>query len=527
MKTFGTTNSDYGTACIQTEDCGSLLLTGGGASNSANVQFGVVKTGYDGTLEWQKVFQFGSFSTAVDAVLSDNGYCIVGSTGGSFNSQELFVMQLDVSGNEVWKYHYNFATNGLPVQLVKCQNGDLLCLAVSSYNSGSYPAALIMRMNASGDVIWTRTYSGFNGVSPKALVELSDGSLVFTCAVRLDNQTYPEHVAVTKTDASGIPIWSKVFTTDYLEEPRDMITNANDELFIVGQTYFIENEWDGFFMKLNSEGDLQFDVHYDAGTFQGEIFRDIILDNAGNALVLGDAGGFNERNISILSLQQLNGARNWSYKYPLSPMFTNYPSDMCLSFNNGIVFTGDVRPPGYFRDAALFRSDAQGIIACYTEPINFDTQSYVFEVSDTTIASFDFGEVARGTFTFDFPFDPITEKVVCSEMEPFSFVSHTIGGTCPKICVDFISEELGNVDNWNWEFEGATPSYSSVQNPEDICYPQGGQYKVVLTVSNTEGSSEIEHWVTIPQLDCPLGEIPNVFTPNGDQVKHGFLQLDR
>lgn len=523
MKTFGTQSSDYGTACIQTEDLGSLLLTGGGIANGAGVHFGVAKTSYDGTLEWQNLYQSGSFSLAYDVVVSENGYCIMGSSGASFNNQEMFLMQIDLAGNEVWKYHYDLATNGLPVQLLKCQNGDLLCLGVSNYNTGGYPAGLIMRLDSNGNVLWSKSYAIFNGITPRGIAELSDGSFVFTGLVKHTNLTYPDHVLVSRLDGTGVPIWSKIFSTDYLEEPRDLVCNENDEVFIAGQTYIPNNEWDGFLLKLDQEGNSLFDIHYNAGTLQGEIFRDIALDNQENVILLGDIGGFNERNLGMLKVNASNGAIDWSYQYPLSPMFTNYSADVYLSYNGGIVFTGDVRPPNYYRDAALFRADKNGQTGCYSTSVTYSLMEELFQEEAVDLISFDVVGVQRSTFTFTQPNDAITEKVICAEIGPLAFTSYEINGNCPEVCLDFTNQSLGNPTAWLWEFEGGNPSSSTEENPTNICFAGQGVHLVTLTVTNADGSVTSEQKILVPEVDCPLGEIPNVITPNGDDINDQFV----
>lgn len=522
MKTVGTVNSDYGTACIPTNDYGSLILTGGGTTTGAGVQFGIVKTSYDGSLEWSQVYQFGNFSIAYDVVANANGYCVTGSTGGSFNSQELFLMQIDESGNELWKYHYDISANDNPVQLIECKNGDLLSLSIGNYNTGGYSSAQLIRFDSQGNVLWSRHYSGFNGLLPRAVVEMSNGDFTFVSNVRLSSQTYPEHSIVIRTDATGIPIWTKVFYSNYLEEPRDMVVNANDELFIVGQTYFIENEWDGFLLKLNGEGELLFDNFYDAGTSQGEIFRRVALDNSGGVLLIGDLGGFGERNITLLRVSEASGTIDWSYQYPVSPQFTNYPADMYVSFNDGIVFTGDVRPPTYYRDAALFRTNSEGQIDCYTNPVNYAINATVFTSLDETISSIESSTIPRTTFAFTYPTDVITEKTICENPGPLAFVTSEVVDDCPAVCLDFYADNLGDPTNWNWEFEGASPEQATGENPNNICYDAPGTYKVSLTVTNAEGSSTIDSWVEVPGIDCPVTEIPNVFTPNGDNVNDEF-----
>lgn len=57
--------------------------------------------------------------------------------------------------------------------------------------------------------------------------------------------------------------------------------------------------------------------------------------------------------------------------------------------------------------------------------------------------------------------------------------------------IDFTDLSVGNIDEWLWTFEGAVPDTSSEQNPAEIVYPQVGEYRVTLTVSNNIGDSTL------------------------------------
>lgn len=47
-----------------------------------------------------------------------------------------------------------------------------------------------------------------------------------------------------------------------------------------------------------------------------------------------------------------------------------------------------------------------------------------------------------------------------------------------------------NLTNWEWTFEGATPSSSTQQNPTGITYSEIGTYDVTLSVTNGDGQTE-------------------------------------
>ncbi len=61
---------------------------------------------------------------------------------------------------------------------------------------------------------------------------------------------------------------------------------------------------------------------------------------------------------------------------------------------------------------------------------------------------------------------------------------------CIPFTVDFIDQSSTNVTNWQWTFEGGTPTTSNEQNPS-ITYNQAGTYSVTLEVSNTAGANTL------------------------------------
>lgn len=64
--------------------------------------------------------------------------------------------------------------------------------------------------------------------------------------------------------------------------------------------------------------------------------------------------------------------------------------------------------------------------------------------------------------------------------------------------VNFTDASFGqNIVSWQWQFPGANPSVSSVQNPTNIVYPNSGSFNVQLTVTNANGQS---HTILKPNL---------------------------
>lgn len=61
---------------------------------------------------------------------------------------------------------------------------------------------------------------------------------------------------------------------------------------------------------------------------------------------------------------------------------------------------------------------------------------------------------------------------------------------CPGEYILFHDHSVGNIDNWEWTFEGGIPPTSNDQNPV-IFYPNTGEFDVGLNISNENEESEL------------------------------------
>ncbi|HYV90569.1 MAG TPA: PKD domain-containing protein [Chitinophagales bacterium] len=70
----------------------------------------------------------------------------------------------------------------------------------------------------------------------------------------------------------------------------------------------------------------------------------------------------------------------------------------------------------------------------------------------------------------------------------FSAADTTI---CQKFCLDFFDQSGNNPTSWLWQFQGGSPSSSTLQNPMQICYNTPGLYSVTLITTNAFGSDTL------------------------------------
>jgi len=82
-------------------------------------------------------------------------------------------------------------------------------------------------------------------------------------------------------------------------------------------------------------------------------------------------------------------------------------------------------------------------------------------------------------------------------------------------CIHFYDHSTGNPTSWQWFFPGATPSTSTAQNPDSICYYTPGTYDVTLIASNSNGSDTLHVTSFILYATTPN---PPTITYSGDTL---------
>ncbi|MFZ2205522.1 MAG: T9SS type A sorting domain-containing protein [Minisyncoccia bacterium] len=71
---------------------------------------------------------------------------------------------------------------------------------------------------------------------------------------------------------------------------------------------------------------------------------------------------------------------------------------------------------------------------------------------------------------------------------------------CEAGCINFTDNSTCAPTSWNWTFPGGTPSSSSVQNPNNVCFNNAGTYTVTLIASTGNCSFTATQVITVNSL---------------------------
>jgi len=187
-------------------------------------------------------------------------------------------------------------------------------------------------------------------------------------------------------------------------------------------------------------------------------------------------------NIKLLPASQLPAL--WEYNYR---SLINYMEQAMFGFH-GIVtdtLTGEpiearVDIIGHDLDNSFVRTSLPG--GNYSRPVKAGTYDLTFSAEgyySKTISNLTIGD--KQTITLD------VELVPGTVIADFTASAYQIakGGQ-----VNFNDNSFGqNIVSYQWVFEGAVPSVSTLENPVNITYPNAGEFDVQLTITNGSGES--------------------------------------
>jgi len=186
---------------------------------------------------------------------SDGGYAIAGTTT-SFGAREwdVYVVKLDATGNLQWTKTIGGPESEWGKSLIQTSDGGYAIAGAISISAGDKDVYVI-KLDAKGNLQWTKTIGGEKNDGGRSLIQTSDGGYAIagytTSFGAGDCDVY-----VVKLDANGKLQWTKTIGGPDSEEGVYLIQTSDGGYAIAGTTRsFGAGETDVYFIKLDKNGD--------------------------------------------------------------------------------------------------------------------------------------------------------------------------------------------------------------------------------------------------------------------------------
>ena len=211
-KTFGGVGVDWGNSVQQTQDGGYIVTGVIDYTGARQGDVWLVKTNDNGDTVWTKTFG----GTAEDEGYTvrqtqDGAYIVMGNTVSyGAGGRDLWLIRTDANGDTVWTRTYGGAGDDFMGSVGQTQDeGYIVTGSTRSFGAGLYDAWLV-KTDADGDTVWTRTYGGTSYDYGYAVQQTQDGGYIVAGGTR-SYGAGGEDVWLVKTDASGDTLWTRTF----------------------------------------------------------------------------------------------------------------------------------------------------------------------------------------------------------------------------------------------------------------------------------------------------------------------------
>ncbi|MBN8704097.1 MAG: T9SS type A sorting domain-containing protein [Bacteroidetes bacterium] len=159
-RAYGGSSWDFGYSLAATSDGGYALVGKTYSFGNGNADIYFVKTDANGDTLFTKFFGKGNEEQANSVVAtSDGGYFISGfSKSFSGSTSQFYYLKLDANGNDLWKKNWGGSGENIISQALQTPDGGYAMIGTySNPLTNGKKGSMLIKLNASGDTLWTRS----------------------------------------------------------------------------------------------------------------------------------------------------------------------------------------------------------------------------------------------------------------------------------------------------------------------------------------------------------------------------------
>jgi hypothetical protein len=257
QRTYGGTDREYGFSVTQTAD-GGYVIAGWTESFGAGGGDGwLIKTDASGDTIWTQIYGGTRYDAGKSvAQTTDGGYVIAGWTESfGAGARDLWLIKTDAAGDTVWTRTYGGTNEDYGYSVAQTTDGGYIITGYTeSFGAGRADVWLI-KTDASGDTVWTHTYGGTDTDRGESVQQTADGGYIIAGHTwSFGAGSYDFYLV--RTNTLGDTVWTRTFGDTAADWGKSVVQTADSGYVIIGWTRsFGAGECDVYLVKTNTNGD--------------------------------------------------------------------------------------------------------------------------------------------------------------------------------------------------------------------------------------------------------------------------------
>ena len=270
---------------------------------------------------WQKTFGGIGTEDATKIILTSNNDILILGNTTSFGAggTDAVLLSINSVGDTLWTKTYGGNGYDYGFDLKETTNGDLLISGTTDNVGQGMKDAWLMKVDISGNVIWSKTYGGGNDEWAYQVTETPVGYLLVGTTHSYGQGI--DDIYCVHTDFNGNVLWTKTLGGNMANRGYFAIVTENGNLLIGGNERNTQGgSWSNYMASLDLSGNLLFQSSSkgplndlpNIATYDGEEF--IYHSGYGTGYIGGDDGYLSKRDtLGNVSWTKLIGGTQGDY----------------------------------------------------------------------------------------------------------------------------------------------------------------------------------------------------------------------
>ncbi|MFH1119248.1 MAG: T9SS type A sorting domain-containing protein [Bacteroidota bacterium] len=317
----------------------------------------------------------------------DEGYAILGFTVSfGVGKSDIYLIKTNAYGDTIWTRTYGGNEDESGYQILQLSNGEyILCGYTNSYGAGQTDAFFI-KTDPYGNVVWAKTYGGTENDFGGKFIQTSDSGF-FICGSTKSYGSGSSDIYLIRTDKNGDTLWTKTYGGVDWDYAGPVIQTFDGGFLIAGEiTYSATDNVRIELFHTDQGGNILWTKYYQFCKWNHP--SGLIQTNDGGYIISGST--YDEEWNPFLLKVDINGDSTWTktYQWINSGVATSVFQDI----------NGDYLIAGHTEDVFLVKTNTGGD-TLWTRTFGNQFDDYGFDLVGTKDGGFiitGFEEVSDG-----------------------------------------------------------------------------------------------------------------------------------